>query len=97
MEQEKLNINVRIGEKSYPMKIIREDEAVYRKAAKFAQDKYKRYKERYEDMPVEDIMAMTILDLAKNNIDLSEKKESHSFLLELSDIVDTLGEYLKAQ
>jgi len=97
MEQEKLNIRLKIGEKNYPMKINRLEEEKFRQASRIAQEKYNRYKDTYDNMPVEDIMAMTILDLAKTNIDLSDKKESPSFFLELSDIVDTLGEYLKAQ
>lgn len=97
MEQEKLNINLRIGEKTYPMKIRREDEEKFRNASRIAQEKYTKYKETYDNLPLEDLMAMTILDLAKNNIDLSETKENSVFFLELSDIVDSLGEYIKAQ
>jgi len=97
MEQDKLNINLRIGEKTYPMKISREDEEKFRNASRFAQEKYIKYKETYDNLPVEDLMAMTILDLAKNNIDISEKKGNSTFFLELSDIVDSLGEYLKGQ
>lgn len=97
MNQEKININLHIGEKTYPMKIRREDESKFRKASRLAQDKYKKYKETYESLSVEDLMAMTILDISKNNIDLEEKKEHSSFFLELSDIVDSLGEYIKSQ
>lgn len=97
MEQEKLNINIRIGEKSYPMKIQREEEEKFRNASRIAQEKYTIYKKTYDNLSIEDIMAMVILDLAKNNIDLSEKKENTMFFLELSDIVDSLGEYIKAQ
>lgn len=97
MEQDKLNINIRIGEKSYPMKIRREEEEKFRNASRIAQEKYTKYKETYDNLPIEDVMAMAILDLAKNNIDLSEKKENPMFFLELSDIVDSLGEYIKAQ
>jgi hypothetical protein len=94
---EKLNIKLQIGENTYPMRIDAEEEEYFRAAQSLAQGKYKKYKEAYSDMPVEDILAMTILDLAKNNIDLREKKESISFFTELSDIVETLGDYIKAQ
>ncbi len=97
MEQETLNINIKIGEKNLPMKIRKSEEERYRNAAKIAMEKYKMYQKTYDSLPVEDIMAMVILDLAKSNIDLSEKKENSSFFLELSDIVDTLGGYIKAQ
>ncbi len=97
MNQEKLNINISIGEKKYPMKINPMDEERFRAAEKKAQEKYIKYKKNYPRMSIEDILAMTILDLAKNNIDLQEKKESSAIFTELSDIVGTLGDYLKAQ
>ena len=97
MEENKINIKLKIGEKTFPMKVRSKDEEKFRAAQRLAQSKYSKYKEVYSSYPVEDVLAMTILDLAKNNIDLQEKKESVSFFTELSDIVETLGDYLKAQ
>ena len=97
MQQEKLNITLSIGEKNYPMTIDPTEEQRIREAQKITQKKYLKYKEKYTHLPAEDILAMAILDLAKRNIDLQEKKESSAIFTELSDIVGTLGDYLKAQ
>lgn len=97
MNPEKLNINLTIGENNYPMKIDPSEEQNFREAQKIAQTKYLKYKSKYTNLSIEDILAMTIIDLAKNNIDLQQKKESSVIFTELSDIVGTLGDYLKAQ
>ena len=97
MIQEKLNITIKIGEKSYPMNINREEEEKYRQASKLAQEQYFKYKKAFSDMSTDDILAMAVLDLAKKNIDLYSKKGSPEVFLELSDIVNNLGDYIKAQ
>lgn len=97
MEKEKLNINIKIGEKNFPMKVESQEEERFRLAAKIAQDQYLRYKNNYTNFSTEDILSMVVFDLAKRNLDLQQKKENTELILELSDIVGTLGDYLKAQ
>jgi len=97
MEQEKQNIRIKIGEKAYPMRINANEEEKFRQASKMAQDLYIKYKQSYSTMSVDDILAMALLDLAKKNIDLLSHKGHPEFFLELSDIVNTLDEYIKAQ
>ncbi|MBN2893687.1 MAG: cell division protein ZapA [Bacteroidales bacterium] len=97
MDTEKLNITLKIGEKSYPMKVNREDEEKFRQASKLAEEQFIKYKKAFANLPKEDILAMVILDLAKKNIDLISHKGNPEFFLELSDLVNNLGDYLKAQ
>ena len=97
MEEEKLNITIKIGAKSYPMNVRRSEEEKYRQASKLAQEQFLKYKKAFYDKPIDDILAMTVLDLAKKNIDLYSQKGSPEVFLELSDIVNDLGDYIKAQ
>lgn len=97
MEQEKLNITLKIGEKSFPLKVKREEEEKIRQASKLAQEQYFKYKTAFSSMSSADVLAMVILDLAKKNIDLQSQKGNPEIFLELSDIVNTLGDYIKAQ
>lgn len=97
MEQEKINISVKIGSFTIPLKVDSQEEEKYRLAAKLAHEKYTNYEKKFDIDSSEYIMAMTLLDVAKNYIELSDSKEDYSLMLELSDIVDTLTDYLKTQ
>ncbi len=97
MAENKLHIKLLIGERSYPMIIDAEEEENFRLAASLAQNKYNKYKKTYPNKTTEDLLSMTILDLAKSFVDLQEKKENSLFFTELSDITETLEDYLKSQ
>ena len=97
MEENKLNIKLLIGERSFPMLIEQKDEENFRLAASLAQQKYNKYKQLYKTKSAEDLLAMTIIDLAKNYVDLKAKKDTSLFFTELSDIAETLEDYLKSQ
>lgn len=97
MNKEKLNITLKIGEKSYPMKINREDEEKFRQASKLAQEQYFKYKKAFANLPTDDILAMVILDIAKKNVDLVSQKGDPKVFLEISDLVNSLGDYIEAQ
>lgn len=96
MQNKKLDIKIQLGEKSYSMNINTENEEKIRAAANLVQQKYNKYKEKYQASELE-YLAMTTFDIAKTNLDLLEKKEDHVFFTELSDIVNTLSEYIEAQ
>ncbi len=97
MDSKKLDINLKIGEKKFSMKINRNEEEKIRQAGELAQKQYLKYKKAFGDSSSEDILAMAIFDLAKQNIDCTGRKESPELFLELSDIINELGDYLKAQ
>jgi len=97
MSEDKLNIRLKIGEKKYPLKITASEEERLRAAEKIAESTYSKYKKSYSHQSELNLLAMTIIDLAKDIIVLQEKKENSVIFTELSDIVGTLGDYLKAQ
>ncbi len=97
MEKDNLNITIKIGEKSFPMKVPFSEEESYRKAGNLAQETYLKYKNKYINLSSEDILTMVAFDLAKRFIDLNAKKENTELFLEISELVTSLGEYLEAQ
>ncbi|MEA3450698.1 MAG: cell division protein ZapA [Bacteroidota bacterium] len=97
MSEDKLNITIKIGETKLPLKINPSEEEQLRVAERIANEKYSKYKKIYTQLSEQKVLAMTIIDLARINIDLQEKKENSVIFTELSDIVVTLGDYLKAQ
>jgi len=97
MEDRKIKINLDIADKKFSLTIPEEEEISYRKAQELAEKKYNKYKNHFSTLSKDELMAMTIIDLAKNYIDLSNKKENIGFFTELSDILMTLGDYIDAQ
>jgi cell division protein ZapA len=61
---EKLSIQLNIGSKTYPLEIDRQNEQVYRDAAKLINDKIHRYISNFPDQDKEDYMAMALIDIA---------------------------------
>ena len=89
-------ITLKIANKEFRLKVKDEDEPSYRSAQKLAQQVFEKYKEKFR-LEDSDLMAMTIIDIAKKYIDLYNQKENVEIFTELSDIVESLGDYLKEQ
>ena len=96
MEENITKITLKIANKEFRLKVKDEDEPAYRSAQKLAQQVFEKYKEKF-NLKDSHLMAMTIIDIAKKYIDLYNRKENVEIFTELSDIVDSLGDYLKEQ
>ena len=64
MQSERFNIQLNIANKSYAITVNRENEEVYRKAAKLIQQKLDRYSSSFYAEDKQDYYAMVMLDLA---------------------------------
>jgi len=91
---EKLSINIKIDGRSYPLKVDRENEEKYRKAAKIINDIVLQYRQRYQTSDSQDVISMTAFQFVLKTIDLEEKVDQSPFYEELSKIDEDLGEYL---
>lgn len=82
--EEKLKININIGERNYPININMDNpdvEAVYRSAAKDINASLMRYRDKYyRTKDEQDFLAMTLLNYA---VKLKENDMQH----DLSDVV----------
>jgi len=58
---EKLSIKVNVADRYYPIRVDRNDEERYRKAARMINEKVLQYKQRYSDKDVQDFLAMAAL------------------------------------
>ncbi len=96
MEENITKITLKIANKEFRLKVKDEDEPAYRSAQKLAQQVFEKYKEKF-NLADSDLMAMTVIDIAKKYIDLYNQKENVEIFTELSDIVESLGDYLKEQ
>jgi len=91
---EKLSINIKIDGRNYPLKVDRDQEGKYRKAAKIINDIVLQYRQKYLNSDSQDFLAMTAFQFVMKNIELEEKVDQSPMYDELKKLDEELGDYL---
>ena len=91
---DKLSINIKIDGRNYPLKIDREDEEKYRKAAKIINDIVLQYSQKYVTRDAQDVLAMTAIQFVLKSIELEERVENSPLFDDLKELDEELGDYL---
>jgi cell division protein ZapA len=91
---EKLSINIKIDGRNYPLKVDREEEAKFRKAAKIINDIVLQYRQRYLTSDSQDFLAMTAIQYVVKTIELEEQVDRSPFFDEFKKLDEELGDYL---
>ena len=91
---EKLSINIKIDGRNYPLKVDRDQEGKYRKAAKIINDIILQYRQKYLNSDSQDFLAMTAFQFVVKNIELEEKVDQSPLYDELKKMDEELGDYL---
>lgn len=91
---EKLSINIKIDGRNYPLKVDRDQEGKYRKAAKIINDIILQYRQKYLNSDSQDFLAMTAFQFVVKNIELEEKVDQSPMYDELKKLDEELGDYL---
>lgn len=94
---EKLSINIKIDGRNYPLKVDREQEAKYRKAAKIINDIVLQYRQKYLNSDSQDFLAMTAFQFVVKNIELEEKADKSPMYDELKKLDEELSDYLSSK
>lgn len=94
---DKFLIHVEIAEKSYGLRINREDEALAREAAKQIRLKMNQYRLKFanSNLDVKDLLAMVAFQLSMNNLQLEDKNDTSPFTDKIQQITAELEVYLK--
>ena len=91
---EKLSIKIKIDGREYPLKVARDDEEKYRKAAKTINDTLIQYRQKYQSNSTQDFLAMTAFQFALKNIELEEEVDRSPLFDELKKLDEELSDYL---
>ena len=94
MAEDKLSVNVNIGNKNYPMRINRDDEEIIRQAAKIINDKFNQYQNKYAERDAFDLLAMTSLQYVKQLLECEKKNDLTTFNESLKLINDEISQLL---
>ena len=95
--EEKLQINVNIAEKNFPLQVEVEKEHIYRRAAKVLNSRLLDYRRKYESMSDKDFLGMLayeyLVQTLKKNDDIAvdvSLKDLAKMDEELTTIIDNL-------
>ncbi len=91
---EKLSINIKIDGRTYPLKVEKENEEKFRKAAKIINDIVLQYRQKYVNSDSQDFIAMAAFQFVVKNIDLEEKVNQSPLFDGLKRLDEDLGDYL---
>ena len=91
---DKLSIKIKIDGREYPLKVEREEEEKYRKAAKIINDIILQYRQKYSSSNTQDFLAMTAFQFVLKTIELEEKVDRSPLFDELKKLDEELSDYL---
>lgn len=95
-----LQIKVNLANRSYPLKINREDEEVVRKAAQLISDKIKEYENSFAVSDKQDLLAMCAMHFVTELVHKEKKSGEESLVVHEQDdqidlLHDKLDDYLR--
>lgn len=93
-ETEYMKINVRIDNKMWPMKIHREDEFLYREAAKMVSYKIRIYREGYQEMGSIEHWTMVAFEMAFLVVKNREDERNNGLRSRIEQLDKELDSYL---
>lgn len=82
---------------SYPITIEREDEEMVRKAAKQVDTHVMAYREHYQNVPPERIIAMVAYQFALENLQIKERNDTEPYTAKIKELTEELEAYFKEQ
>ncbi len=79
---EMVNMHVVIAERLYPLKVFKSEEEKVHSAVKLVNERIKEYQALYDGKDKQDYMAMCLLNIAVEQMNLQNKSHEDSLLLE---------------
>ena len=92
MDKGRLVITLMIGRQSQQIHILREQEEIYRNAARQINEKLSRYESAYPGQSTERYMSIVLLDLAVQMLQLKEKDDVKPIFEVLSNLTTEIEE-----
>ena len=94
---EKFVIQLRIDNQTYPIKILRDEEEIYRAAERKINDKLNLYKENFPNLEEERYMFMAMLDLSVQLIRSEKSNDTEHYEALLQNITAEIESTLASE
>jgi len=90
---ELLKINLNIAERLYPMKIRPEEERKLRNSAELVNSLINKYKKAYSQKDVQDLLAMSCLQIASELKEVEERNDANKMKEEINVIIQEINDF----
>lgn len=97
IDKDKMKIQLLLDNERYPMTIRREDEQLYRDAAKQVDNKLNKYRSRFPDFSYEKHWAMAALELAFENVSMKDRNDTSPYREKLRELTEEMERYISSQ
>ena len=94
---DKIKINLQIADSNYPLTINREEEQTVREAAKQVNIRLNKYREVYQNVSLERIIAMVAYQFALENLQLKDRNDTETYTAKIKELTEVLETYFKEQ
>ena len=82
---------------TYPLTILREEEEMVREAAKQVDIRLNAYREHYQNVTPEKIIAMVAYQFALESLQLKDRNDTEPYTAKIKELTEVLETYFKEQ
>lgn len=100
MAEDRQRIKILVGEKYYPLNVIRDDEPLYRKAAQSVNARLAKYKEKYRgnaSLSILDMMAFAAIDVAVEFMKQDADSNAKVAETELNALIEEMRAFMNTE
>ena len=92
---DKIKLNLQMAGASYPLTINREDEQMVREAAKQVDLRLNAYREHYQSVSAERIIAMVAYQFSLENLQQKQRNDTEPYTTKIKELTKVLEDYFK--
>ena len=92
---DKIKINLQMAGASYPLTINREDEQMVREAAKQVDLRLNAYRDHYQSVSAERIIAMVAYQFSLENLQQKQRNDTEPYTTKIKELTKVLEDYFK--
>ena len=92
---DQIKINLQMAGASYPLTINREDEQMVREAAKQVDLRLNAYREHYQSVSAERIIAMVAYQFSLENLQQKQRNDTEPYTTKIKELTKVLEDYFK--
>ncbi len=92
---DKIKINLQMAGASYPLTINREDEQMVLEAAKQVDLRINAYREHYQSVSAERIIAMVAYQFSLENLQQKQRNDTEPYTTKIKELTKVLEDYFK--
>lgn len=89
---DKQNISLWVGNQLFELTVPREDEKLYRDAAKLIKDKLNRYRREYPSFNTDRIWAMSMLELSFQYVMVKDRNDTQPFTDKVKELTTDIDQ-----